>query len=230
MAEEKNLSVKITGQAENNVNVDEGLIVRVFINILSNAIKHSENNAQLIIHIDDDSEDQSVKVSITDYGTGIKPEDLPKVFDKYAQIGAPKGGSARSTGLGLAFCKMVIESHDGKIGVVSIPENHTTFWVTLKKSQSCGPAEKYVPGILAAESDLHLNENEKEYLEQFVNQIKNLKHYESGKILPVLFSIEEHYSDPVERWKKEMENAVYTNNEIKFNELVNISNEENPNC
>jgi len=227
--EEKNIEIKITGKPQTMVNVDRGLIERVMINIVSNALKYSDNNSQIIIHTEDLANKSSIKVSITDYGQGIEPEKVSKVFDKFAQIESRKIGSLRSTGLGLAFCKMAIEAHHCEIGVESVPKQFTTFWFTLIKSQNQQNIDTIIVAITTLEKQsIPLTAEDIDYLDTFLVQISNLKYYEIGKILPLLSSINDLYSESVAQWKSELENAVFTNNEIKFDELISIkSNKDN---
>jgi hypothetical protein len=220
LLEEKNLSINFTEQSSFFVYVDSGLIDRVVMNILSNAIKYSENNAQLIIHCHEIPDESGVKVSITDFGQGIDPDKISQVFDKFAQIEVRKSGALRSTGLGLAFCKMVIEAHYGKIGAESVPNQSTTFWFTLKMSELQKNTANFDILISHKKTDVLLTVKDVEYLNSFITGFKKLKYYESGKILPLLSTVDEHFSETVALWKKEFENAVYTNNEKKFNELI----------
>ena len=70
------------------------------------------------------------KISVTDKGAGIPPEDVPHLFDRYYQI---KQGSNESPGLGLGLyiSAQIIKRHDGEIGVDSKVGKGSTFWFTL---------------------------------------------------------------------------------------------------
>lgn len=75
-----------------------------------------------------------VKVSVKDNGPGIPSEYHNKIFEKFGQVETRKGGKKYSTGLGLTFCKLVIEAHGGKIDIESQPGRGSTFWFTLPKN------------------------------------------------------------------------------------------------
>lgn len=226
LVEEKNLDIMVSGHVGIMVFIDASLVERVFTNILSNAIKYSENNAKINIHGETDPDNQFVKISITDYGSGIDANNLDKVFDKFAQINPKETGSLRSTGLGLAFCKMVVESHKCKIGVVSNPQKSTTFWFTLKKASFTDNNTLIPPIELSEKKEILLDDLDIGYLVPFLTRIKKLKYYESGKLLSVTASMYEEFSPGIAHWKIEMENAIYSNNEFKFNELLKIAKPE----
>jgi anti-sigma regulatory factor (Ser/Thr protein kinase) len=220
LIEAKNLDIQVTGQVGLMVLIDANLIERVFTNILSNAIKYSDNNAKIVIHGETLPDNQFMKISITDFGPGVDADKLDRVFDKFAQINAKKTGSLRSTGLGLAFCKMVILAHQCEIGVESNPQKSTTFWFTLKVASL---QENDIPTPTIEQSwkrQIVLGNQEIEYIEPFLNQIKKLKYYESGKLISIISSLYEGFSPGLAQWKTEMENAVYSNNEQKFYELL----------
>jgi len=112
-------------QTGNTVLADANKIQQVIINLMDNAVKHSPRDEEVALEFDKTS-DNCVMVMVIDQGTGIKSEDLPKVFEPF--FTTSKGG----TGLGLSICKHIVESHGGSIGIVN---NKTmpgcTAWFTL---------------------------------------------------------------------------------------------------
>jgi signal transduction histidine kinase len=106
-------------------------IQRVFINLISNAIKYSPDNSDIIIKVID--EDDDMRCSVKDFGPGIKKENLVKVFDRFLQerIYADK---TKGTGLGLSICKQIIQSHKGEIWAESKTGEGSTFIFTLPKN------------------------------------------------------------------------------------------------
>jgi two-component system, sensor histidine kinase and response regulator len=73
--------------------------------------------------------------SITDSGEGIPREAFAKIFERFGQVETRKAGRRSSTGLGLTFCKLVVEAHGGQIGVESELGQGSTFFVTLPVRQ-----------------------------------------------------------------------------------------------
>jgi two-component system, sensor histidine kinase and response regulator len=101
---------------DTTVFIDAGLIVRVLTNLVSNAIKHTPSGGTVTIDAESASAD-SIVVRVTDTGPGIPEADAAHVFDRFYQTDT--GRSRGGTGLGLAFCKLAVELHGGKIGVAN---------------------------------------------------------------------------------------------------------------
>jgi signal transduction histidine kinase len=115
------------------VAIDRGLIRRVIANLLSNAIRHTPAGGRVVVKTGWMSADESIWLQVVDTGNGLAPEYHQKVFDKFEQVCLKKKGVAvGSGGLGLAFCKMVVEAHGGKIWVESEGEGQgANFQFTL---------------------------------------------------------------------------------------------------
>lgn len=108
------LTVKVPDQ-ERWVIADSDLIQRVLENLLNNAIKFAPKQSQVIIEIEHPTSTNTVKVHIKDWGQGIKTELKQSIFQKF-EIGQ-RFENVTQTGLGLAFCKMVIDAHNGYLSV-----------------------------------------------------------------------------------------------------------------
>jgi len=128
LARMKNVRISISGSPVVN-RCDAGLIRRVIVNLLDNAIKFSPRSEP--VNLDVASGRDSVLVSVTDNGPGIPPEHQSRVFDKFFQVDAPTRGLLPSPGLGLALCKLAVEAHHGRIGIESEPGRGSRFWFDL---------------------------------------------------------------------------------------------------
>ena len=128
---------------------DSDLIVRVIQNLLGNALKFSGRSSTVLIrasytpgegameteagvtpsppHPLIPSNSGLVCIAVVDCGVGIAPEDQEMIFAKFGQVGERRGGS----GLGLTFCKLVVEAHGGQIWVDSKVGQGSTFFFTL---------------------------------------------------------------------------------------------------
>jgi PAS domain S-box-containing protein len=107
---------------------DAALIERVLQNLISNAIKFTSADGVVRVTVRTDKSERSrFLVSVSDTGSGIVPEIQDRLFQKFV-TGRQEG---HGSGLGLAFCKMVVEAHGERIWVESTSESGTTFTFTL---------------------------------------------------------------------------------------------------
>ncbi|MBI5701400.1 HAMP domain-containing histidine kinase [Candidatus Saganbacteria bacterium] len=111
------------------VDADKDLIIRVIENLLSNAIKHTPANGKISLNIK--KQNNNILFKVIDSGEGIPKEFLPRVFDKFFKVERQQLKTKIDTGLGLAFCKMAVEAHGGKIGVESELGKGSRFYFTL---------------------------------------------------------------------------------------------------
>jgi two-component system sensor histidine kinase/response regulator len=99
---------------------DRPLIKRVIGNLIQNALIHSAHAVKLQLSVRRDGD--GVLFTVADNGPGIPPEYHEIIFRKFEQVKTPNAPRVRSSGLGLAFCKLVVESHGGRIWVQSAGE------------------------------------------------------------------------------------------------------------
>lgn len=111
-ADAKNITIRYWAEGI-HVFADSDMIRTVFRNIVSNAIKFTDNGG--VINIKAEKKDENVTISVSDNGIGIQPEDLTKLFN-ISEVFTTMGTSGeKGTGLGLLLCKDFIEKHNGKI-------------------------------------------------------------------------------------------------------------------
>jgi len=108
---------------------DERKIKQVLLNLLSNAVKFTPEGGR--IGIKARQADGSVEISVSDTGIGIAPEDQPKIFEEFRQVGSDYAHKTEGTGLGLTLAKKFVELHGGKIFVKSEVGKGSTFSFTL---------------------------------------------------------------------------------------------------
>ncbi|GAK55052.1 hypothetical protein U27_01883 [Candidatus Vecturithrix granuli] len=109
--------------------VDQAKMVRLFANILSNAVKYTPEQGTIAIQTK--ILEDHILTGITDTGKGIPTEYLETIFDRFAQVDRKRQGKAASVGLGLYFCKLVVEAHGGKIWAESEIGKGSTFYFTI---------------------------------------------------------------------------------------------------
>ena len=95
------------------VPVDAKLISQVLINLLDNAAKHTPADAEIAISVSTDRE--TVRVTVSDRGSGIAEHDLPHIFQMFYTARNTCADARRGVGLGLSICQSVIEAHGGSI-------------------------------------------------------------------------------------------------------------------
>ena len=118
---------------------DERKIKQILLNLLSNAVKFTPQGGR--IRIDARQSNGAVEISVTDTGVGIAPEDQPKVFEEFRQVGSNYAHKVEGTGLGLTLAKKFVELHGGRIWVTSEAGRGSKFTFTLPVTT---PAEDYV--------------------------------------------------------------------------------------
>ncbi|MCD6062197.1 MAG: signal transduction histidine kinase [Flavipsychrobacter sp.] len=111
------------------VNADKERIGQVLINFISNAIKYSPENKDIVISSEIVGDD--VRVTVEDFGKGIAPENREKVFDRFYRDSENDINTYPGLGLGLYIAAQIIKQHKGQIGVVGKPGDGATFYFTV---------------------------------------------------------------------------------------------------
>lgn len=119
----------ISPEKEYLVTVDTGRLMQVLANLVSNACKFSYEKETITLRIQ--QIDSSVRVSITNKGTGISPEFQPRIFQKFSQGDSSTTRGKGGTGLGLNISKTIIEKMGGCLSFESKPNDLTTFYFDL---------------------------------------------------------------------------------------------------
>jgi DNA-binding response OmpR family regulator len=128
---ENNVKIKYDGIISDIlIPLDEIRIEQVLINFLTNAIKYSPQNNQVIVTTFVDEEEQEVKVNVTDFGIGIPDFKQEAVFNKFYRV-EESSLQFQGMGIGLFICSEIIKQHHGNIGVSSKVGEGSTFYFTL---------------------------------------------------------------------------------------------------
>ncbi len=118
------------------VMADRQRLRQVLLNLVNNAIKYNLAGGSVVIKTElrqeKDAMESFVRISVMDSGLGIKKEDIEKLFQPFERIGAEKTGM-EGTGLGLTLVKELMEAMGGKIGVESVLDKGSIFWVELTR-------------------------------------------------------------------------------------------------
>ncbi len=111
------------------VRADKTMILQVVYNLINNAVNYSSDDKRVVVS--QKISDGKVRISVRDNGTGIAPEDLPLVWDRYYKVDKVHKRATVGTGLGLSIVKGVLESHGASYGVDSKVGEGSTFWFEL---------------------------------------------------------------------------------------------------
>jgi signal transduction histidine kinase len=118
-----------------SISCDADVIRRILENLISNALKFTKSGGTICLRVQRNPADATLSVS--DDGEGVPRDQHEHIFEKFGQTDS--GGKHRhSTGLGLAFCRLAVEAHQGKIGVWSEPGKGSIFWFTLPARDQAG--------------------------------------------------------------------------------------------
>ncbi len=107
---------------------DKNRLLQVLINLVSNAIKFTEQGQ---IRLSATQVDGFIRFAVQDTGVGIAPEEHTHVFDKFRQIADTLTDKPQGTGLGLSICHQIVKHHGGEIGLESTPGIGSTFYFTV---------------------------------------------------------------------------------------------------
>ncbi len=127
------VSCKIIEQCDVQVYVDEGRLIQVLANFLSNAAKFSHHGGQVdvAVNLHHYHQHSAVRVEIIDHGEGVPDEFREKIFQKFSQADSSDTKKKGGTGLGLAISKKLIERMNGAIGYDSVAGSGSCFYFEL---------------------------------------------------------------------------------------------------
>jgi signal transduction histidine kinase len=109
-------------------------MVRVFQNLLSNALKYRRPNVPPRVHVSAEQRDLEWIIRISDNGIGFPPDQADVIFEPFKRLHSSR--QYPGSGIGLAACKRIIEGFGGRIGADSSPGNGATFWFSVPDGKS----------------------------------------------------------------------------------------------
>ncbi len=129
LAAVKDIRVVLGAVSPGTIVADRVRLRQVVDNLVSNAVKYSPKSSTVTLDMVDGPE--AWLLSVRDQGPGLAEQDRAKLFKDFSRLSARPTGGERSTGLGLAITKRIVDAHGGTIGVDSVPGEGATFWVRL---------------------------------------------------------------------------------------------------
>ncbi len=140
LAQERGVEIRITDEV-NALDVlgDRDELIRVFENLIENALKYGASGKRVDITLTRDpaiGEARDAIVSVRDYGPGIAPEHLPRLTERFYRVDIGESRAQGGTGLGLALVKHILNRHRGRLMIESTPGSGANFAVRLPLSRA----------------------------------------------------------------------------------------------
>jgi heavy metal sensor kinase len=129
LSAEKNNSLELEAEDNIEVELDPELMRQVITNLVENAIKYGYENES--IKVTGCRQNHKIKIGVTNKGEGIRPEDIPHIFDRFYRVESSRSRKTGGTGLGLSIVNSVIKLHNGELHVNSEPGKETEFYFLL---------------------------------------------------------------------------------------------------
>lgn len=129
LGQDRNIEVVLGTIMPAVVQGDELRLRELLLNLVENAVKYSHAGGKVEIALVTDP--QQARLSVTDQGIGISPQDQQRIFNRFFRTDEARAHTKKGTGLGLAICAWIAESHKGRVEVKSEPGQGATFTVIL---------------------------------------------------------------------------------------------------
>ncbi len=224
LVERKNLNLDLAIPAGMTVRGDAELLERVLVNLLTNAVKYTPANGRIAIRAEAEG-DALVRVQVQDSGEGIPADQVETVFARFGQHRARDSGLARSTGIGLSFCKLATEAHGGRIGVESELGAGSTFWFTVPSVDETAAGVSDILVERAHASDLSvppLDEADRALLLPFVDALKLVPIFRYSELRQILDREDFPSNERIDVWRARVFTAVETENDALLAALLAI--------
>ena len=128
-AESRMIAVRVHSQGDVSVMADPSDIEMLLNNLMSNAVKYNRDGGSVDVTISQNG--SQATISVADTGIGMAPEEVGRIFDKFARIRNPQTNHIPGSGLGLSIVKKLVQLYDGEVRVESQPQVGTTFTVVF---------------------------------------------------------------------------------------------------
>ncbi|MEI6061623.1 MAG: PAS domain S-box protein [Bacteroidota bacterium] len=176
-ANKRKVTVELIDSPANNLFAlaDRLRLKQILINLLNNAIKYNNEGGAVrlktALQPTNEHGETQVRISVSDTGHGIKPEDIGKLFQAFERIGADKT-EIEGTGLGLMLVKKLTEAMGGLVGVESGIGNGSTFWIELPVYENSEPDISQNTGEKTEEINVSMQAGTVLYIEDTLSNIE----------------------------------------------------------
>lgn len=134
VAEERGITLEAKSERAAEVYADPDRVGQVLRNLIANALWHTSPQGRITVEAQ--QIDRVGRVTVTDTGEGIAPEEMPHVFDRFYRSDKSRARHSGGSGLGLAIAKSLVEAMGGQIGAESEPRKGSRFWFTLPQAET----------------------------------------------------------------------------------------------
>jgi two-component system phosphate regulon sensor histidine kinase PhoR len=134
LARDRGVTVNVDAANAVRVPGDRDELVRVFENLVENALKYGASGQRVDIGLsagESPEGEQEARISVRDYGPGIAPEHVPRLTERFYRVDVRESRAQGGTGLGLALVKHILNRHHGRLLIESMPGAGATFTVYL---------------------------------------------------------------------------------------------------
>lgn len=132
LTEKDGYDISFICEGEAEIIADRTMMLQVIYNLINNAVNYTGEDKKVTVRLS--SENERVRFSVTDTGSGIPKAELPYIWDRYYKVDKVHRRATVGTGLGLSIVKGILEAHGAVYGVESTPNVGSTFWFELPKA------------------------------------------------------------------------------------------------
>ncbi|NJL14237.1 MAG: HAMP domain-containing histidine kinase, partial [Microscillaceae bacterium] len=205
--------------AELMAHFDHNYIKRVFENFLSNAVKYTQSEEKggwVRFFAEVKADTQQVFVGVEDNGKGIPKDKFEEIFLPFVNLDGRSLGGAKAVGIGLTFCKNIVEAHGSKIELESEEGKGTKFYFVLPY---IAPEPKAATPEEAALQIIRLTEAEKAELSTQIAEIQQIG-FNNAKLKRYLEHMEVGSSERLQAWKEALMKARLRKDKEAFEEMI----------
>jgi len=199
-----------------HADIDKDLMLRVLVNLLTNAVKFSPSNGTVHI-VTNTTERKQLRISVIDQGPGIRPEVQQLIFTPY-YTQSQTNSNIKPTGLGLTFCKMVVEAHGGTIGINSQINMGAEIYFDIPVNTELF-SNLAIEEILPPTNNSPIEADDDRILQAKI-QLRRLKVYEISQIYHIIHLLKQQGFPHHHPWLTQLEQAIINCDEVAYELLI----------
>lgn len=214
---EKGNSLITEFEYDYQVSIDLLAFERILINLLSNAIKFSPTGGKIVLRTETINP-KKFRIHVIDSGDGIPEGAMDKIFEKFEQHESRSLGFSASTGIGLTYCKMAVEAHDGVIGVFNSESGGADFYIELEYfAVNLANQNRVVRDEIPKE----ISQESRSVLYPYVMALVDKDVFEVSEIKNILKLVRKEIPE-VARFCQQVEHSVVSCNQQAYDELLDL--------